>query len=37
VYDEQAGSNSRTLFVLDEHGIIRWSQTYAAADLCGSD
>jgi len=37
VYDEQAGASSRTLFVLDEHGIIRWSQTYPAAINPGVD
>ena len=37
VYDEQAGSNARTLFVLDEHGVIRWSQTYSAAVNPGVD
>jgi peroxiredoxin len=31
VYDEQAGSSARALFVLDEDGIIRWSQTCPAA------
>ncbi|MDB5057073.1 MAG: Alkyl hydroperoxide reductase subunit C-like protein [Chloroflexi bacterium] len=31
VYDEEAGSSFRALFVLDEHGTIRWSQTYPAA------
>jgi peroxiredoxin len=37
VFDEQAGSSSRTLFVLDEHGVIRWSQTYPAAVNPGVD
>src|SRR5438067_6320984 len=37
VYDEQTGSNARTLFVLDEHGVIRWSQTYSAAVNPGVD
>ncbi len=37
VYDEQAGSSSRTLFVLDEHGVIRWSQAYPAAINPGID
>ena len=37
VYDEQAGSSARTLFVLDEYGIIRWSQTYPAAVNPGVD
>lgn len=31
VYDEQAGSSGRALFVLDEQGVIRWSQTCPAA------
>ena len=31
VYDERAGSSSRTLFVLDEHGTIRWRQSWPAA------
>jgi peroxiredoxin len=31
VYDEQAESSARTLFVLDEHGIVCWSQTYSMA------
>ena len=30
-YDEQAGASARTLFVLDDHGVIRWSQTYPVA------
>jgi peroxiredoxin len=37
VYDEQAGSSSRALFVLDEHGTIRWSQTCPAAINPGID
>ncbi|HEX6506939.1 MAG TPA: redoxin domain-containing protein [Chloroflexota bacterium] len=37
VYDEQAGSSTRTLFVLDEHSLIRWSQTYPAAINPGVD
>ncbi len=31
VYEEQAGTDSRALIVLDEHGVIRWSRTYSAA------
>ena len=34
---EQAGSSSRTLFVLDEHGVIRWSHTCPAAVNPGLD
>jgi alkyl hydroperoxide reductase subunit AhpC len=37
VYDEQAGSNCRALFVLDEHGTIRWSQSWPAAISPGID
>ena len=37
VYDEQTGSSARTLFVLDEHGIIRWSYTCPAALNPGVD
>ncbi|HEX8918723.1 MAG TPA: redoxin domain-containing protein [Chloroflexota bacterium] len=37
VYDEQEGANSRSLFVLDEHGIVRWSQTCPAAINPGID
>jgi peroxiredoxin len=37
VYDEQAGESSRALFVLDEHGVIRWSQTCPAAINPGID
>lgn len=37
VYDEQTGSSARTLFVLDEHGVIRWSQTSPAAINPGVD
>ena len=37
VYDEQAGLSSRTLFVLDEHGVIRWRQTSPAAINPGVD
>ena len=37
VYGEQAGSSSRTLFVLDELGVIRWSETYPAAVNPGVD
>jgi alkyl hydroperoxide reductase subunit AhpC len=37
VFDEQAGSSSRTLFVLDERGIICWSQTYPATVNPGVD
>jgi peroxiredoxin len=31
VYDEHARTSARTLFVLDERGVIRWSQIYPAA------
>jgi tetratricopeptide (TPR) repeat protein len=37
MYDEQAGLSSRSLFVLDEHGIVRWSQTCPAAINPGID
>ena len=37
VYDEQTGVSARTLFVLDEHGVIRWSQTFPAAINPGVD
>jgi peroxiredoxin len=37
VYDEQAGASSRTIFVLDEYGLIRWSQPYPAAVNPGVD
>ncbi len=37
VYDEQAGSSARALFVLDEHGTIRWSHTCPAAINPGID
>jgi alkyl hydroperoxide reductase subunit AhpC len=37
VYDENAGTSSRTLFVLDEHGIIRWSKTCPAGVNPGVD
>ena len=37
VYDGQTGLSSRTLFVLDEHGVIRWSQTSPAAINPGVD
>ncbi|MDB5057023.1 MAG: thioredoxin peroxidase [Chloroflexi bacterium] len=37
VYDEQSGLSFRALFVLDEHGIIRWSQSYPAAINPGID
>jgi peroxiredoxin len=36
-YDEQAESSSRTLFVLDEHGVVRWSQACPAAINPGLD
>ena len=29
-YEEKAGASSRTLFVLDEQGVICWSETYPA-------
>lgn len=31
VYDEEAGSSGRALFVLDEQGVIRWSQACPVA------
>jgi peroxiredoxin len=37
VYDEQAGASTRTLFVLDEHGVVHWSQTCPAAINPGID
>jgi peroxiredoxin len=37
VYDEQSEASSRTLFVLDERGVIRWSQTCPAAINPGID
>jgi peroxiredoxin len=37
VYDEQAGASARTLFVLDEHGVVRWSQTCPVALNPGID
>jgi len=37
VYDEHAGSSSRTAFVLDEDGIIRWSQACPVAINPGID
>ena len=37
VYDEQTGLSARTLFVLDEHGVIRWSRTSPAAINPGVD
>src|SRR5918912_948898 len=37
VYDEQTGLSARTLFVLDEHGVILWSQTFPAAINPGVD
>jgi peroxiredoxin len=36
-YDENAGTSSRTLFVLDEQGVIRWSETYPAGVNPGVD
>jgi peroxiredoxin len=36
-YDEKAGASSRTLFVLDERGVIRWSNTYPAGVNPGVD
>jgi peroxiredoxin len=36
-YDEQAEASSRTLFVLDERGTIRWSQANPAAVNPGVD
>lgn len=37
VYDEQTGASARALFVLDEHGIIRWGQTCPDAINPGVD
>ena len=37
VYDEQTGLSARTLFVLDEHGVIRWSYTCPTAINPGVD
>jgi peroxiredoxin len=37
VYDEQAGTSTRTIFVLDEHGVVRWSQSFPAAINPGID
>ena len=37
VYDEQTGLSARTLFVLDEHGVIRWRHTSPAAINPGVD
>lgn len=36
-YEEQTGASSRTLFVLDEQGVIRWSKTYPAGVNPGVD
>lgn len=36
-YDEKAWASSRTLFVLDEHGVIHWSKTYPAGVNPGVD
>jgi peroxiredoxin len=36
-YEEKAGTSSRTLFVLDEQGVIRWSETYPAGVNPGVD
>jgi peroxiredoxin len=37
VYDEKAGACSRSLFVLDEHTVIRWSENYPARVNPGVD
>lgn len=37
VYDEKAGACARSLFVIDERGVIRWSQTYPAGVNPGVD
>jgi alkyl hydroperoxide reductase subunit AhpC len=37
VYDEQAGLSARALRVVDEQGVIRWSQTYPDAVNLGVD
>ena len=37
VYDEKAEASSRTLFVIDEHGVVRWSRTYPAGVNPGVD
>ena len=37
VYDEKAGTSSRSLFVLDEHCVIYWSKTYPAGVNPGVD
>ncbi len=36
-YDEEAGASSRALFLLDEHGVIRWSQKYPTGVNPGVD
>ena len=36
-YDEKAGVSSRTLFVIDEHGVIGWSRRYPAGVNPGVD
>jgi len=37
VYDEQAGASSRAIFVLDEHGVVRWSHLFPTAINPGID
>jgi alkyl hydroperoxide reductase subunit AhpC len=37
VYDENSGATSRTLFVFDEHCVIRWSKTFPAGVNPGVD
>lgn len=37
VYDENAGASSRSLFVLDEDGVVRWSKTSPAGVNPGVD
>jgi alkyl hydroperoxide reductase subunit AhpC len=37
VYDEHAEQSARALFVLDEHGIVRWSDTCPTAINPGVD
>jgi alkyl hydroperoxide reductase subunit AhpC len=37
VYDERDGASSRALFVIDEHGVIRWSQSYPTGVNPGVD
>jgi len=37
VYDQKAGACVRSLFVLEERGVIRWSQAYPAGVNPGVD